>query len=126
MEAQRDELIALAAKNGWAATKTDNFEAHDWSVETWELESLWSPVGVKAYLTFPIDPQAHRERRPWAIQVTAEPPAYGQNPSDFFETSLLQWKNDKQDLVDFLDRIRRRRELDKTTYHLSEASQNPK
>jgi hypothetical protein len=126
MQAQRDELIALAAANGWAATKTDNFDAHDWSVETWELESLWSPVGVKAYVTFPIDPQAYRERRPWAIQVTAEPPAYGENSSDHFETSLIQWKNDKQDLVTFLDRIRRRREPDETTDLVPDASKNQK
>ena len=119
MQAQRDELIALAAENGWVARQTDNFEAHDWSVETWELESIWSPVGVKAYVTFPIDPQAHRERRPWAIYVTAEPPADGQNPWDYFESSLIQWKNEKQDLVNFLDRIRKRREPDKTTDHVS-------
>src|SRR5690606_14375277 len=108
MEAQRDKLNALAAEHGWAATKTDNFEAHDWSVETWELESFWSPVGVEAYVTYPIDPQSQRERRPWAIYVTAELPAYGENAPDYFETSPIQWKNEKQDLVTFLDRIRKR------------------
>lgn len=106
METQRDELIALATEHGWRARKTDNFEAHDWSVETWELESLWSPVSAKAYVTFPIDEQIYRERKPWAIRVTAEPPAYGQRPDDYFETSLIQWKNEKHGFIEFLNQLR--------------------
>ena len=106
METQRDELIVLAAEHGWVARKTDNFDAHDWSVETWELESLWSPIGVKAYVTFPIDEHIYRERRPWAIRITAEPPAFDQRPNNYFETSLIQWKNEKHKSIEFLNQLR--------------------
>lgn len=105
MDSQRNELIALAAEHGWTATKTDNFDAHDWSVETWELESLWSPVGTKAYVTFPIDEHIYRERKPWAIMVTAEPPVSAP-AADYFQTSLIQWKNETGKFISFLDRVR--------------------
>ena len=75
-------------------------------METWELDSVWSPVGVKAYVTFPIDPQLHSERKPWAIMVTAEPPEYGLAHTDHFETSLIQWKNEKDLFIKFLENIR--------------------
>ena len=106
METQRNELIALAKEHGWRATQTDNFDAFEWSVETWELESEWSPAGVKAYVTFPIDEQIYRERRPWAIRVTPKPPAFGQGVDDSFECSLKQWENEKQAFVKFLDKLR--------------------
>jgi hypothetical protein len=47
VETQRNELIALAVQNGWKCTEIDNFEAQNWSVETWLLESVWSPVDGK-------------------------------------------------------------------------------
>ena len=106
MEAQRNELIALAAEKGWNAVRIDNFSAADWSVETWELESFWSPVGVKAFVTFPIDEQLYPERRPWAIRVSSEHPTDGPAPGKVFQTSLIQWKNDKPRFIDFLDQIR--------------------
>ena len=106
MDSQRNELIALAEENGWKGTKTDNYEANDWSVETWELESLWSPVGAKAYVTFPIDEQVYRKRRPWAIRVTAEPPITRLCPGVHFETSLIQWKNAKGEFISFLESVR--------------------
>lgn len=107
METQRNELISLAAERGWSASQTDNYEASDWSAETWVLESVWSPIGVKAYVTFPIDPQMHRERKPWPIMVAANPPGSESSDTNFFETSLIQWKNEKRPFIDFLENLRK-------------------
>ena len=108
METQRDELVALAAEYGWSARKADNFEAHDWSVETWELESIWSPVGIKAYVTFPINEQNYRERKPWAIRVSAGRSGTVFGSTADFVTSLIQWKNEKHRFIEFLDQLRKK------------------
>jgi len=104
MEAQRNELIELAAKNGWKATELDNYDAQNWSKETWLLESIWSPIGTLAYVTFPIDFELTR-REAWAIEISDEKPVYGKS-RDCLLISLKQWKNEKDNFLKHLSEIR--------------------
>lgn len=106
MEAQRNELIELVEKNGWKATELDNYEFHKWSMETWLLESIWSPIGTTAYVSFLIDPQSDfYNPYAWAIKVTDEKPVYGKE-RNYFEISLKKWKNEKKNFLKFIEQIR--------------------
>ncbi len=106
MEAQRNEMIESAEKNGWKATELDNYDFHKWSMETWLLESVWSPIGVTAYVSFLIDPQSDFQNPyAWAIEVSDEKPVYGKERNSF-EVSLKQWKNERNDFLKFLSEIR--------------------
>jgi len=104
MEAQRNELIELAAKNGWKAIELDNYDAQNWSKETWLLESVWSPVGVCVYITFPIDFELTR-RDAWAIEISNKKPVYGES-RDYLLISLKQWKNEKDNFLKYISKIR--------------------
>lgn len=109
MEAQRNEIIKLAAKNGWKATELDNYDFRQWSMETWLLESVWSPIGAKAYVSFLIDPQSDFQNPyAWAIEVSEEKPVYGKE-RNHFTVSLKQWKNEKNDFLKFLSNMRSQR-----------------
>ena len=106
MEAQRNELLELAEKSGWKATELDNYDFHKWSMETWRLESTWSPIGATAYVSFLIDPQSDVQNPyAWAIEVSDEKPVYGKQ-RNHFEVSLKQWKNEKNHFLKFLEEIR--------------------
>ena len=73
MEAQRNELISLAEKNGWKATELDNYDFQKWSMETWLLKSVWSPLDATAYVSFLIDPMSEFQNpHAWAIEVSDE------------------------------------------------------
>lgn len=106
MEAQKNEMLELVKKNGWRATQLDNYDFQNWSMETWMLESIWSPIGSTAYVSFLIDPQSDfKKPYPWAIEVRKEKPIYRTNCENL-TISLKQWKKEKKDFVKFLDEIR--------------------
>lgn len=106
MEAQRDELLKLVAQNGWKATKLNNYDFRQWSMETWLLQSLWSPVDAEAYVSFLIDPQSDFQNPyAWAVEVSNEKPIYGKERNHFV-VSLKQWKNEKNGFLQFLEDLR--------------------
>jgi len=106
LEWKRKEMLELAEKNGWKATELDNYDFHKWSMETWLLESVWSPTGATAYVSFLIDPQSDFQNPyVWAIEVSDEKPVYGKD-RNCFTVSLKQWKNEKNDFLQFLLQVR--------------------
>jgi hypothetical protein len=111
MEAQRNELLELVEKNGWKATELDNYDFHKYSKETWLLESIWSPIGLKVYVNFPLDFINYEEKKAWAIEVSEEKPIYGQQRKCFM-VSLKQWKNEKNDFLKFLEELRNRHNVE--------------
>jgi len=61
MTTQRDKLLELMPRHGWEVLSVDaelrHSTASDWFVdELWEVESMWSPRGVKLWVTFVVDP----------------------------------------------------------------------
>jgi hypothetical protein len=57
MQTQRLELLNRFPEHGWRVEGVEeNLEW--WAHETWLLESVWSPVGSRAYVTFLVDPDA--------------------------------------------------------------------
>ena len=99
-------MIELVEKDGWRATGLDNYDFHKWSMETWLLESVWSPIGAMAYVSLLIDPQSDFQNPyAWAIEVSDEKPIYGKEGNCFL-VALNQWKNEKDDFLKFLLQIR--------------------
>jgi hypothetical protein len=105
MIAQRNDLIQLVEKNGWQVSRLTNSDFKNWSMETWLLESVWTPVGKTVYVFFPIDPLSDFQNpSAWSILVR-ENTQYQPNQKQF-EVSLKQWKNEKIDFVKFLANLR--------------------
>ncbi|HJX93427.1 MAG TPA: hypothetical protein VJ372_23235, partial [Pyrinomonadaceae bacterium] len=73
MQAQRTELLTLLSEHGWSAAKIEE-DLEWWADEMWQLESVWSPVGSLAYVTFLVDPQFEGNREKgeavWAIMAS--------------------------------------------------------
>jgi hypothetical protein len=56
MQAQRTELLTLLSENGWRAEKIEK-DPEWWADEIRQLESVWSPIGSRAYVTFLVNPR---------------------------------------------------------------------
>ena len=61
MKAQKKGLLDLLAKQGWLVTEVEE-GTEWWADEIWLLESSWSPVGGRAFVTFLVDPQVSNSR----------------------------------------------------------------
>lgn len=62
MTTQREKFQELLPRHGWEVVRVDDelrgSMASDWFVdELWEVESTWSPLGLKLWMTFVVDPQ---------------------------------------------------------------------
>ena len=85
MITQRNKLLESLPGYGW---KVINVEDHppgstgpDWFIdELWEVESVWTPKGLKVWITFLVDPQAPNlnERKKgqcvWAVKAGLRKP----------------------------------------------------
>lgn len=77
MQAQRQELFNQLLEHGWrVANQEEGLEW--WADEMWRLESLWSPVGSLAYVTFLVDPMSDGDRKKgedvWAVMASSTKP----------------------------------------------------
>src|SRR5688572_21040420 len=78
METQRTELLNQLPKHGWNVVSIEEDSLEWWADEMWVLESVWSPVGSRAYVTLLVDPQAPVNRKKgtyvWAAKVSFSKP----------------------------------------------------
>ena len=97
MQAQRTELLKQLPEHGWRVSGAEeNLEW--WADEMWLLESVWSPVGCRAYVTFLVDPLFDWERKKgeavWAVMASPGRPESRLQVEGEFTLSLGQgWKN---------------------------------
>jgi hypothetical protein len=84
-----------------------------WADEIWHLESVWSPVGISAWITFLVDPQLeHPARRKgqhvWSVAVSAEEPSDRVHLDFIHESSLKSgWEENLNGFIDKLNTIRK-------------------
>jgi hypothetical protein len=75
---QRDEIIRVLTENGWRAVEKEDPNLDWWADEIVALESTWSPLGQRPYVTFLVDPQHddHRQKGEavWAAAISAQRP----------------------------------------------------
>ena len=112
MQFQRDELLSQLIQHGWRiAGEEENLEW--WADEIWHLESEWSPVGSRAYVTFLVDPQFDGVRKKgeevWAVMASPVKPIDRLNTEDEFTLSLGQgWQKRLPEFIDHLTALRQR------------------
>lgn len=110
MQAQRTELLSQLPEYGWRVAGTEeNLEW--WADEMWLLESVWSPVGSRAYVTFLVDPQFDGNRKKgeavWAVMSSPAKPDSRFEVEGEFTLSLGQgWKNRLADFFAHLSALR--------------------
>jgi hypothetical protein len=110
LNTQKREIQATLESQGWKIAESA-IQPEWWADEMWEIESTWTPVGVKAFITFLVDPQAQIYRRRkgehvWAAMASREkPPFY--LPQDSFELSLGSgWLERLPTLLEYLSALR--------------------
>jgi hypothetical protein len=110
MQTQRTALLNQLTEHGWrVAGEEENLEW--WADEMWALESLWSPVGSRAYITFMVDPMAGLNRRKgesvWAVQASLAKPISRLPAGGGFTLDLGQgWKARLPEFFEHLSRLR--------------------
>lgn len=113
MRTQRTELFSRLPEHGWrVAGAEENLEW--WADEMWLLESVWSPAGSRAYVTFLVDPQFDGPRTKgeavWAVMASPARPTSRLRVEGEFTLSLGQgWKNRLPDLFEHLSALRGKR-----------------
>src|SRR5215510_5224523 len=83
MITQRNKLFELLPRYGWEVINVEDYlrgwTVPDWFIdELWEVESAWTPKGLKVWITFLVDPQAPAERKKgqgvWAVKAGLRKP----------------------------------------------------
>jgi hypothetical protein len=98
MQTQRTELLSQLPEHGWRIARIEeNLEW--WADEMWLLESEWSPVGSRAYITFLVDPMSDRNRKKgeevWAVMGSLFRPVSSLKSEQEFLLSLGSgWKDE--------------------------------
>jgi hypothetical protein len=114
MITQRNKLIKLLPRYGWEVI---NVEDHlrsstdpDWFIdELWEIESVWTPEGLKIWITFLVDPQA-----PSLIEASLrQPPDSRIGDAEIYLSLNAGWENR---LPEFFSRLAdlRKQEIEQT------------
>ena len=113
MWAQKTELLQQISAQGWTTTELEDWEVEDWADEIWLLESVWSPIGSRAYLTFLVDNgidnwhQRKKGESVWAAEISLSKPKYGLQDEHRFLISLNQgWRKEMPALLKHLSMLR--------------------
>ena len=112
MKAQRTELLNRLPEHGWrVAGEEENLEW--WADEMWLLESMWSPVGSRAYITLLVDPMVGPNRRKdeavWAVMASLTKPTSRLSAEGEFTLSFGQgWKERLPEFFENLSALRSR------------------
>jgi len=110
MQAQRTELLNQLPEHGWrVASVEENLEW--WADEMWLMESEWSPLRSRVYVTFLVDPQFDGDRRKgeevWAVMASPAKPTDRLHMEAEFTLSLGQgWKERLPDFFAHLSALR--------------------
>ena len=115
MKAQRAEIESRLAELGWNIVEVEDQNLEWWADEIWGLESVWSPVGARAYVTFLIDPQSSTRGRKkgqdvWAVKASPDRPVDWLTGAGEYTLSLGRgWKEESANFFEHLAIVRGRR-----------------
>lgn len=111
MQTQRTALLNLLPEYGWSVAEIiENLEW--WADEMWLLESVWSPVGCSAYITFLVDPQFEGNRKKgeavWAMMASmSKPVSYFQGKDERLLSLGHGWRDNLPGFLAYLSILRR-------------------
>ena len=110
MQTQKTELLNRLPEHGWrVVSEEENLEW--WADEMWVLESVWSPVGSRAYITLLVDPMVGPNRRQgeavWAVMASLRKPISRLSAEGKFTLSFGQgWKLRLPEFFEHLSALR--------------------
>ncbi len=105
-------MLRQLPEHGWRVACVEE-ELEWWADEMWRLESVWSPVGLRAYVTFLVDPQHGVVRKKgeavWAVMASPGRPGCWFRVEGEFTLSLGRgWKERLPDFFEHLSGLRAR------------------
>ena len=103
MEFQRQIIREKLIENGWTITELEKVELDWWANEMWQLESIWSPIGKTAFVTFLLEPE--NMEYVWEIMASEEKPV---NRFGNFTLPLKGWEKELTEFIKYLSEIRSR------------------
>jgi len=111
MQTQRTELLEGLPEHGWRFAGEEK-DIQWWADEMWLLESVWSPVGSRAYITLLVDPMVGPNRRKgeavWAAMASLTRPISRLSAEGDFTLTFGQgWKERLPEFFEHLSTLRR-------------------
>lgn len=74
MDARIEKIMKAFLENGWKMIGPVDISSDWWFDEIFLIESQWSPVGKKLYLTLLTDPMEIRRKEVWSVSVSSSLP----------------------------------------------------
>ena len=110
MEAQRTEILKALPEFGWRVAALEQ-NPEWWADEMWQLQSVWSSIQSRAYLTFLVDPMFEGDRKKgegvWAVMASpSKPDSWIHGEGGFTLTLGRRWKDRLPDLLEHLSKLR--------------------
>jgi hypothetical protein len=107
MKTYEQKMYDYLEVEGWQISNIDKSDLEWWADEIWELESTWSPQGVKSFLTFLVDPQhdgvREKGQEVWGIGCSS---AYPNSRNDAESGGTIGFgKSFKKDISSFLMKL---------------------
>ena len=106
-------MLEQISAQGWTLVELEDWELEWRADEMWLLESVWSPIGARAYLTFLVNPSIedwqHRKKgeEVWSVEVSQVKPESRYSTPDSFVMSLNQgWQKELPEFVKHLSLLR--------------------
>ena len=103
-------MLNQLPEHGWRVAEVGE-ELEWWADEMWVLESVWTPAGGRAYVTFMVDPQFDGVRKKgeavWAVMASPGRPDSRLNVEGEFTLSLGRgWKRRLPEFFEHLSALR--------------------
>ena len=108
ISSQQELLAEALLTDGWKIVDRQTNLANWLYFEIWTIESVWRPVGRKAFLTFLNDPMPGA-REPNAVECSSASPDDGNGPGERIAwVGFTRWKDGVEKLIESLAQFRDR------------------
>lgn len=106
MEFQRQIIREMLIENGWKITELEGGELDWWASEMWRIESVWSPIGATAYVTFLFEPMDAKEV--WDIAASSEKLEHRNGGANCFYLNIKSsgWKKNLPQFIKSISEFR--------------------
>ena len=106
MEFQKQTIFSKLVEDGWKITGIEKYNLDWWANEMWLLESVWSPIGQTAFVTFMLEPE--NMQYVWEIVASEKKPSGRIGNEKSFSLSIKGWEKKLPEFIKFLSDIRNR------------------
>ncbi|HMS39364.1 MAG TPA: hypothetical protein PKE69_04005 [Pyrinomonadaceae bacterium] len=96
----------MLIENGWNITELEGGELDWWASEMWLIESVWSPIGATAYITFLFDPMDAKEV--WDVAASSKKLENRRDTASNFYLNIKSsgWKKELPEFIKSVSELR--------------------